>query len=90
LDPKTKDVAALNDPDHESWTVWRIDDNGNTFVVQEHLTREEAERLVAEFTARGHKQSYWVERSAQANHRGTEITQSFTEVTTKMPPCLRG
>lgn len=22
------------------WTVFRIDDNGNTFVVREHLSRE--------------------------------------------------
>jgi hypothetical protein len=44
-----------------TWTVWRIDDNGNTFVVREHLTHEEAARLAAEFEARGHKQMYWVE-----------------------------
>ena len=45
-----------------TWVVWRIDDNGNTFVVRERLTQEEAERVVAEFTARGHKQMYWAER----------------------------
>jgi UDP-N-acetyl-2-amino-2-deoxyglucuronate dehydrogenase len=44
------------------WTVYRIDDNGNTFVVREHLSREEADRVVAEFEARGHKQMYWAER----------------------------
>jgi hypothetical protein len=49
-------------PPSETWTVWRIDDNGNTFVVREHLSREEADRLVAEYTARGHKQTYWAER----------------------------
>jgi len=49
----------------ERWVVWRIDDNGNTFVVHEHLTREEAERLVGEFTARGHKQMYWSERETR-------------------------
>ena len=46
----------------DTWAVWRIDDNGNTFVVRERLSREEADRLVAEFEARGHKQMYWVER----------------------------
>jgi UDP-N-acetyl-2-amino-2-deoxyglucuronate dehydrogenase len=46
----------------ETWAVWRIDDNGNTFVVRDHLPRDEAERVAAEFTARGHKQMYWVER----------------------------
>jgi UDP-N-acetyl-2-amino-2-deoxyglucuronate dehydrogenase len=46
----------------ERWSVWRIDDNGNTFVVQERLSHDEAERLVALFSARGHKQMYWAER----------------------------
>jgi hypothetical protein len=49
-----------------SWSVRRIDDTGNTFVVREHLPREEAERLAAEFAARGHKQMYWVEPEAAA------------------------
>ena len=43
------------------WTVLRQDDNGNRFIVQRHLGREEAERLVAELEARGHKQVYWAE-----------------------------
>jgi hypothetical protein len=47
------------------WAVWRIDDNGNTFVVRENLGRAEAEQLVAEFTARGHKQMYWIEREGK-------------------------
>lgn len=48
----------------ELFTVWRIDDNGNTFVVRQGLSRDEADRLVAEYTARGHKQTYWTERDA--------------------------
>jgi hypothetical protein len=51
-----------NPPLESAWVVWRIDDNGNTFIVREHLTRDEADRVVAEFTARGHKQMYWAER----------------------------
>jgi hypothetical protein len=46
-----------------NWCVKRLDDNGNEFVLRTGLTREEAERLAAEYQARGHKQSYWVERS---------------------------
>jgi len=46
------------------WAVWRIDDNRNTFVVRDGLGQAEAERLVAEFTARGHKQMYWAEPEA--------------------------
>jgi hypothetical protein len=53
-----------NSASTEQWAVWRVDDNGNAFLVREHLDRAEAERLVAEFTARGHKQMYWAEREA--------------------------
>jgi UDP-N-acetyl-2-amino-2-deoxyglucuronate dehydrogenase len=53
----------------ELWAVYRTDDAGNSFLVREHLTREEAERVVAEFTARGHKQYYWVEREFASQPR---------------------
>ena len=46
----------------DTWAVWRIDDNANTFLVRGGLPRAEAERVAAEFAARGHKQTYWVER----------------------------
>ena len=46
---------------NETWTVHRQDDNGNRFVVERHLSREDAERLVQTFEARGHKQYYWAE-----------------------------
>ena len=59
------DTNQPNTPDSpETWAVWRIDDNGNTFIVRDHLDRAEADRLIAEFTARGHKQMYWAEREA--------------------------
>jgi hypothetical protein len=45
-----------------TWGVHRQDDNGNRFVVQTGLSREEAEQLVAELEARGHKQVYWAEQ----------------------------
>jgi len=51
----------------DNWTVYRIDDNGNVFAVRKALPREEAERLVAEFEARGHKQMYWVEVESSAS-----------------------
>jgi len=44
-----------------TWSVHRQDDNGNRFVVQTGLSREEAERLVAIYERRGHKQIYWAE-----------------------------
>jgi hypothetical protein len=45
----------------ETWTAHRQDDNGNRFVVETGLSREDADRLVAELEARGHKQVYWAE-----------------------------
>ncbi|WP_167352932.1 hypothetical protein [Streptomyces rubellomurinus] len=48
-----------------SHRVMRQDDNGNRFLVAEGLERAEAERLAAEFEARGHKQLYWVEADAE-------------------------
>ena len=43
------------------WRVLRLDDNANRFVVAECASEEEARRISDEFTARGHKQVYWVE-----------------------------
>jgi hypothetical protein len=58
-----RDLPSRPSPDSAGlWAVYRRDDNGNTFFVRGRLTREEAERLATEFEARGHKQTYWVER----------------------------
>ena len=43
------------------WRIVRQDDNGNRFVVEQGLTEEAARRRAAELTARGHKQTYWIE-----------------------------
>lgn len=46
---------------HEkNFEVWRQDDNGNTFLVDKHETREAAEASAKTLTDRGHKQTYWV------------------------------
>ncbi len=42
-----------------TWAVVRQGDDGNRFVVCAGLSRDEAERLAAEYEARGHKQAYW-------------------------------
>jgi hypothetical protein len=44
-----------------TWKVFRQDDHGNRFEMSSGHTREEAEQLVADFEARGHKQHYWAE-----------------------------
>jgi hypothetical protein len=47
-----------------AWSVWRQDDHGNRFEVRQGLSQADALCLVAEFEARGHKQSYWAEPSS--------------------------
>jgi hypothetical protein len=50
------------------WSVWRVDDNGNVFVVREHLSQAEAQAVADEFEARGHKQMYWIEPEHDHDH----------------------
>ncbi|MER7768580.1 SPOR domain-containing protein [Kitasatospora sp. NPDC096140] len=49
-----------------TYRVMRQDDNGNRFLVADGLDGAAAERLAAEFEARGHKQLYWVETTGSA------------------------
>ena len=42
------------------FAVYRQDDNGNVFIVQRGLSKDEAHRLAAELESHGHKQLYWV------------------------------
>jgi hypothetical protein len=54
--------AGQMEPVEARWSVWRMDDNGNRFLVREQLpSRVDAERVAVELTERGHKQVYWVE-----------------------------
>jgi len=46
------------------WCVMRQDDHGNRFVVATALTEAEAQLLAASYTARAHKQMYWIEPMA--------------------------
>jgi len=48
----------------ERWRVLRVDENGNTYVVGERATEAEARDLAARLEARGHAQTYYVERVA--------------------------
>ncbi|MBL0212614.1 MAG: hypothetical protein IPQ07_01885 [Myxococcales bacterium] len=41
------------------WRVVREDDNGNLYVLADDLDEAGARRLVLEFEARAHKQSYY-------------------------------
>jgi hypothetical protein len=49
--------------DKPNWSVWRQDDNGNVALVKAGLTRTEALQLIAEYEAKGHKQTYWTQES---------------------------
>ena len=50
--------AVVQDMEFPSWAVWRQDDSGNEFLVEANLPQSQAEALVAEFEAKGHKQCY--------------------------------
>lgn len=52
--------AVVRSTKFPSWAVWRQDDSGNKFVMEANLTEEQARLLVADFEAKGHKQTYWV------------------------------
>ena len=43
------------------WLLWRLDDNGNRFVVAAFARRDEAEAAARDFEAHPHRQTYWVE-----------------------------
>ncbi len=47
------------------FSVWRLDDNNNEFLVRSGLTEEEALALVREYEEKGHRQAYWVEREGE-------------------------
>jgi hypothetical protein len=61
----------IPDPDNnperprQTWAVFRQDDNGNRFVVDTGLSREEADQLVAEYESMGHKQLFWAEQEGE-------------------------
>lgn len=55
----------LHDPTHvgeRGWTVFRQDDNGNTFAIESFTSECEAITAADSLTSRGHKQLYWVEK----------------------------
>ena len=51
------------------WEILRQDDNGNKFIIQSNLAKEEADRLVAIYETKGHKQMYWSQRMEQYNQK---------------------
>ena len=67
LDPKDQDGMKKNVSQEEpKFSVWRLDDNNNEFLVRGGLTEEEALALVREYEGRGHRQAYWVGKETGA------------------------
>jgi hypothetical protein len=56
-----KSQYADGGSDKPNWSIWRQDDNGNIALVKAGLTRTEAFQLIAEYEAKGHKQTYWAQ-----------------------------
>ena len=44
------------------WRVVRQDTHGNEFDMEEGLSEDKAKSIAAEFNAKGHKQTYWVQK----------------------------
>jgi uncharacterized protein YhfF len=47
------------------WALLRQDEHGNRTLVRDTADRAEAERLLVELEAKGHKQVYWIEERGQ-------------------------
>lgn len=58
-------VNAENQAKKE-FSVWRLDDNNNEFLVRDGMAEDEALALVLEFEGRGHRQTYWVKRESDS------------------------
>lgn len=43
------------------WALWRLDDNGNRFLMAVFADRARAEAAALAYAGRGHKQTYYVE-----------------------------
>lgn len=55
------DLSAL-----PQWSVWRMDDHGGEFRMRTFRCRAAAARCAEAFSARAHKQTYWVEQDGEA------------------------
>ena len=45
------------------WQLKRQDDHGNQYAVETFDSEEEAKMMMAHYEHKGHKQTYWVEKS---------------------------
>lgn len=59
VDQDDWEEGSISETYEPKYSVWRQDDNGNIFLVNDRLTEVDAFRLVREYERKGHKQSYW-------------------------------
>ena len=60
-------AANAENQGKREFSVWRLDDNNNEFLVRDGMTEHEALALVQDFEGRGHRQAYWVKREADSS-----------------------
>ncbi|MFN8360857.1 MAG: hypothetical protein U0264_13165 [Candidatus Kapaibacterium sp.] len=61
LEPNpTLQASARNPIDKTQYSLWRQDDNGGEYCIQNKLSKLHAECLLLEFEAKKHKQMYWI------------------------------
>jgi hypothetical protein len=58
------DALVLNGPPLRRWRLLRLDDNANTFEVAMFTGYAKARAVLAEYQAKLHKQTYWLEEVA--------------------------
>ncbi|WP_265594201.1 hypothetical protein [Haloferula sp. BvORR071] len=51
--------AVVPREEFPTWAVWRQDDHGNLYLVHANITESDARWRVADYEARGHKQTYF-------------------------------
>ncbi len=56
-----------NEKSPSSWSLYRIDDNGNKFLVKTFSDKSEAEGLLHDFESKGHKQTFWIEANSECD-----------------------
>ena len=55
-------IVSCSSTSIKKWAVWRQDDNGNKFHIQDFEYEVDANFKVLEFEEKGHKQTYWREK----------------------------
>jgi acyl carrier protein phosphodiesterase len=60
---KTPPASDMKKMSRATYLLWRLDDNGNTFLVDTFTDKTLAEKKMGELSAGGHKQTYWITQS---------------------------